>query len=235
VYARTVGDRELTFGVSGMLYRDALIMYDRETDTLWTHVGGQAIRGELQGRQLEIVPAVHATWKEWKTLYPESLVLKKRGIDNSAYEAYNRDQQTLGIFGRRHTDERLPAKERILGVMAEGEAVAFPIARLREARLVETSVGPLAVLLVAPAGDVPVLAYNRHVAGRTLTFELGGGAPPALRDRETGSTWRLADGVATAGDLQGSRLERVPAHPAFWFGWRNYFPRSEVWPVRQDP
>lgn len=34
VYARTVAGRTLTFGVSGMLYRDALVMYDRETGTL---------------------------------------------------------------------------------------------------------------------------------------------------------------------------------------------------------
>jgi hypothetical protein len=36
VYARQVGSEVLSFGVSGMLFRDGLVMYDRETDTLWS-------------------------------------------------------------------------------------------------------------------------------------------------------------------------------------------------------
>ena len=64
--------RTLTFGVSGMLLRDSLVMFDRQTDTLWTQVDGRAIKGALTGRRLEIVPAVHATWKEWKRLYPRA-------------------------------------------------------------------------------------------------------------------------------------------------------------------
>lgn len=50
-----------------------------------------------------------------------------------------------------------------------------------------------------------------------------------MRDVETGTHWRLADGVAIRGPLNGSRLTRVVAHPAFWFGWRGYMPDSTVW------
>ena len=52
-----------------MLYRDALVMYDRETLSLWSQIGGRAIRGPLRGQTLQPLPSVHATWKEWKTLY----------------------------------------------------------------------------------------------------------------------------------------------------------------------
>ena len=114
VYDRTVDNRTLTFGVSGMLFRDALVMFDRETDTLWTHVDGQGIKGALAGRILVPVAAVHATWKQWKTLYPDSLVLKKRGEFRSPYESYNRSSRKLGTFGRRNVDTRLPGKERVL-------------------------------------------------------------------------------------------------------------------------
>lgn len=62
VYARTVAGRTLTFGVSGMLYRDALVMYDRETQTLWSHVDGRALKGPLQGHRLTRVVAHPAFW-----------------------------------------------------------------------------------------------------------------------------------------------------------------------------
>ena len=229
VYDRTVDNRTLTFGVSGMLFRDALVMFDRETDTLWTHVDGRAIQGPLAGRTLVPVAAIHATWKQWKTLYPDSLVLKKRGEFRSPYESYNRSSQKLGIFGRRNEDTRLPGKERILGIRADTAVVVFPLGEVRKARIAHAQVGSLPVVLAAPEKDLPAVAYDRRVNDRALTFTLTETKPPALRDVETGTIWRLSDGLAVEGRLKGAQLTRVVAHPAFWFGRRGYFPYSEIW------
>lgn len=216
-----------------MLYRDALVMFDRETDTLWTHVDGHAVKGRLEGQVLEVVPAVHATWREWKAMYPASQVLKKRGEHGSAYEDYNRDSRRLGIFGRRNQDKRLPGKERILGIRTDEAAVAFPLKEVRRAGVVNTRVGTLPVVLTAPAKNLPVVAYVRRADDRVLTFALeaaaAGGGERVLRDHETGSEWRVADGVGIRGPLAGKQLARAAAHPAFWFGWRGYFPHSSVW------
>ena len=76
--------------------RDSLVMYDRETDTLWTQVDGRGIRGALNQRALQAVPSVHTTWKAWKALYPQSRVLRKRRGPGSAYESYNRNPNELG-------------------------------------------------------------------------------------------------------------------------------------------
>lgn len=214
-----------------MLFRDALVMYDRETDTLWTHVDGLAIKGSLAGHSLQPLPAIHATWKEWKALYPNSLVLQKRGALRSAYESYNRDPSTLGIFGRRNQDTQLPPKARILGIRAGAAATAFPLVEIRKARIVNTQVGELAVVLAAPATNLPVVVYDRRVRNRVLTFALVERTPTVIRDVETDSEWQLSDGTAVEGAMRGARLARVTAHPAFWFGWRGYFPYSKVWPT----
>ena len=215
-----------------MLFRDGLVMYDRETESLWTQVDGRGIQGPLAGQTLEPVAAVHATWRAWNALYPNSTVLRKRGVDRSTYEAYNRRPSALGIFGRRHDDRRLPAKERILGVRSAGSSTAFSLSAVRQVGLVQTQVGDLAVLLVARADHLPVLAYSRRVGDRSLTFRFVEDDEAVLLDNETGTTWRLADGVAVDGPLSGGQLERVVAHPAFWFGWQGYFPGSEVWQPR---
>lgn len=230
MYARSVSGRTLTFGVSGMLYKDGLVMYDRQTDTLWTQVDGRAVRGALTGQQLSIVPAVHATWKEWLALYPMSRVLKKRGEFRSPYDDYNRSPSRLGIMGRRNADNRLPGKERIFGIRVGNAATAFPLKAVRSARLVQTEVGGLPVLLVAAGADVPVLAYERRVPSGVLTFRLESKeGKPVLRDADTNSTWEVATGKAIAGPLAGSQLRRATAFPAFWFGWRGYFPSTDVW------
>lgn len=206
-------------------------MYDRETDTLWTHVDGRAIKGPLAGRALEIVPSIHATWKEWKTLYPESVVLKKRGEFRSPYFDYNRGGKA-GILGRPLRDKRLGAKERIVGVRAADSAMAFPEKAVREARLVQTNVGSLPVVLVAPEKGLPIVIFDRRVDDRVLMFRLDTGSPLALIDEETRSRWRIADGEAVDGPLKGRRLSRAPAYPAFWFGWAGYFPSTDLWTNR---
>ena len=213
-----------------MLYKDGLVMYDRQTDTLWTQVDGRAVRGALIGRQLEILPAVHATWKEWLALYPRSQALEKRGELRSSYENYNRNPRELGIMGRRNADNRLPGKERILGVRVGNAAMAFPLKAVREARLAQAEVGGLPVLLVAPATNLPVLAYERRARSRELTFSLETiDGRSVLRDAETNSAWDVATGKATSGSMAGAQLNRAAAYPAFWFGWRGYFPSTGVW------
>ena len=231
VYERTVAGRTLTFGVSGMLYRDALVMYDRETGTLWSHVNGRALNGPLLGETLRPVPAIHATWNQWKTLYPESLVLKKIGRYRSSYEDYNRDRSRLGIFGRRLNRSALPPKERILGVRFGGAATAFVVSDVRRAAVVETEVGSVPIVLAAVGKDLPVVAFERKVGDRVLTFTPADSPEPVLEDAETHSRWRVSDGEAIDGPLRGQRLTRVVAHSAFWFGWYGFFPDSTVWQI----
>ena len=229
VYERTVAGRTLTFGVSGLLYRDALVMYDRETDTLWSHVDGRALDGPLLGETLQPVPAIHATWKQWKALYPESVVLEKDGRYRSSYEDYNRDQSRLGIFGRRMNRSALPPKERILGVRFGGAATAFVVSDVRRAAVVEGEVGGVPIILAAIGKDLPVVAFERTVQDRVLTFTPADSPEPALEDAETHSRWRVSDGEAIDGPLRGQRLTRVAAHSAFWFGWYGFFPDSTIW------
>ena len=201
VYERTVAGRTLTFGVSGMLFRDALVMYDRETNTLWSHVDGRALNGPMLGETLQRVPAIHATWTQWKALYPESIVLEKDGRYRSSYEDYNRDPSRISIFGRRMNRSALPPKERILGVRFAGEAMAFVARDLRDAVIVEGEVGNVPIVLAAVDDDLPIVAFERAIGDRILTFSQADSVVPALEDAETQSRWRLSDGEAIDGPL----------------------------------
>lgn len=203
-------------------------MYDRETGTLWSHVDGRALKGPLSGQTLRPQPATHATWQEWKTLYPDSLVLKKQGERESSYEEYNRDPSRIGIFGRRLKDSPLPPKERILGVRYGDTATAFVVKNVRDAGIVHANVGGVPIVLASLSPNLPIVAFERRVRDHVLTFERTA-APTEVEDIETHTRWRTSDGVAVDGPLKGERLVRVTAHPAFWFGWQGFFPQSSIW------
>lgn len=211
-----------------MLYHDALVMYDRETSTLWSQVDGRAIKGPLAGQVLQPVSAVHATWEEWKGLYPDSVVLKKQGERGSSYEEYIRDSSRLGIFGRRLKNSALPPKEQVLGVRYNGAATAFVIKDVRQAGIVQVTVGGVPIVVASLAQNLPIVAFERRVRDRVLSFAATE-SPIELDDTDTHSRWRISDGVAVNGPLRGDRLTRVTTYPAFWFGWYGFFPRSDVW------
>jgi len=126
VYSRKVGDRTLTFIVSGMLWRDSLIMMDRETESLWSHVTGVAIRGPLVGKRLEAVPVARTTWKKWRAAHPSTLVLAKdEPVEGSAYEAYHTDPDRFGLSRSRRAIKTLPGKALVHGTLVDGSPVAI--------------------------------------------------------------------------------------------------------------
>ena len=74
VYARpNLDGRFTTFGVSGALWRDSLVMYDRTTGTLWTQLTGTAILGPRRGHVLTQIPSQVTTWAQWRERHPETL------------------------------------------------------------------------------------------------------------------------------------------------------------------
>ena len=63
-----------TFDVFGLL-QGVTTMVDRETGSVWTHLEGRSIKGKLQGARMDMIPALHMTWGEWKAAHPHTKVL----------------------------------------------------------------------------------------------------------------------------------------------------------------
>jgi hypothetical protein len=61
-FDRRLGERVLTFGTSGKLYLSDLVMYDRQTESLFSQIEGRAIAGVLAGVELDRVPVQTVTW-----------------------------------------------------------------------------------------------------------------------------------------------------------------------------
>ncbi len=76
VFNRTIsGHVAVEFGTSGKLYNNNLVMYDRLSGSLWSQALGEGIVGTHAGESLKRIPFDLAYWKDWKQLYPNSMVL----------------------------------------------------------------------------------------------------------------------------------------------------------------
>jgi len=227
VYARTVDGKVLTFGVSGKLVRNSLIMYDHETHSLWSHLTGGAIEGPLQGKQLELLTATQTTWAAWQRDYPNTKVLPHDFPgQRDVYERYFASG-AAGILGRKHEDERLPTKARIIGVRIMNAPKAYALDAVLKAKVVNDALNGVPLVIFATSAD-SASVFQRATAGQTLTFQAN--ADGTITDRETGSTWDPLTGRATGGSLAGISLPQVPATNSFWFGWVDFFPGTSLYP-----
>ena len=128
-------DTELTFGVSGRLYESNVLLYDHQTESLWSQLKEEAVTGPMTGTRLVAVPSSLTTWKQWQTQHPETFVLSTqtgydRNYDYSPYEAYARYPSPL--FPIANQDDRLAPKERIIGVSLNGKHKAYSLTALEK-------------------------------------------------------------------------------------------------------
>lgn len=135
IFDRKVGGKVRTFGVSGMLYQSDVLMYDREDESLWSQLKMEAVSGPLSGTKLEWLASEHLTWKAWKAKYPKGEVLStdtghEKSYKAQAYASYFESPKTMFPVPR-HRDD-LPDKDWVVGVIAGGKALAFPIADLEK-------------------------------------------------------------------------------------------------------
>ena len=246
-YDRNAAGRVLDFGTSGMLYQSSMVMYDRQTQSLWTHFDGHAVIGELIGTQLDFWPMAIVSWAAWRDAHPDGLVLTRetghhRSYGRNPYVGY---ETSSGLFSpsfqSTDIDERLPAKERVVGIRSGGEAVAVRHAHLEDSGVVEVDLAGVSLVVwnlpgASSALDAPELSngldvgssgvFERELEGRLLSFSR---SADGFLDTETGSTWNVF-GEATAGELAGSRLRPREFVDTFWFAWGTFEPESRIIP-----
>ena len=227
MYARTVKAETLTFGVSGKLIMNALVMYDRETETLWSQFLGEAVEGPLLGERLTLVPSRLTTWGDWKAEHPDTLALDTGSRPYDSYSSYYISPRT-GIMPEANSDERLSIKQLVLGLVGDSSQRAYAHADLDSAQVVNDVFEGAELVVARDDASGSVGAFGRRVGNRALTFEQAD-ASDEMVDTETGSTWSKLTGVAVAGELEGERLKTYPSFNAFWFGWSDYYPDTEVW------
>lgn len=215
---------------------NALLMYDRQTHSLWSHITGEAIEGPLRGKVLKSIPSTHTTWKEWKQANPSTLLLSKGGLwgrkyNTDPYQDYYADPNKAGMMPLEHPDKRIRTKERVVGIKVGQEARAYPFSYLEKHPVVNDVISGRGLVVVFSKNTKTATVFDRKLGGRILTFEKKRGSASdtlLITDNETGSLWGGLTGEAVEGELKGEMLEQIPNMVSFWFAWKDYFPDTTI-------
>jgi len=130
VYSRKIDAKTYTFGVSGRLYKSNVLLYDHQTESLWSQLKAQAVAGPLAGRRLTALPSVRSDWKTWRRRHPHADVLSvdtgfARDYRRDPYAGYGRSGSVWFPVGKLRRD--LAPKQMVLGIVLNGVARAYPL------------------------------------------------------------------------------------------------------------
>ena len=227
MYSRTLANgKTLTFGVSSKLWRNAQVMYDRETRSLWSHLTGEAIAGPLQGMWLRPLPEAtpRIRWAAWKMRYPGTKILSLEGVEDTRadiYREYRQRPDFVGYYSTETPDPRFPAKAMVIGVVVSGAARAYSSAALLRTPLRFDRIG-----------GVPILICRDRISGATAVFQTPDEAdsfrllPGAIIGDASGKRWSAATGQPLSANA--APLIPLPHRNLYWFAWAAYYPQTTI-------
>lgn len=224
-----------TYGTSGLLYNSNLIMYDRETESLWAQMLERGIFGDEILTIPERIQVVETNWGTWRTMYPETTVLSRstgfsRNYDDYPYGSYRTNPGLLFPVNNIN-DNRLHRKDRVVGINVGNSSKVYPIKNFTKAiETLNETVGDMQVVVVGSnyAGLNLGVVFNRELADCTLLdfTPVQGKLPVVMQDNE-GNEWD-AFGVAVSGARTGQQLQKTNSYTSYWFAWTAFFPGADI-------
>jgi len=245
-FDRRVGADVLRFGVSGLLRKSDLVMWDDVTQSLWQQISGEGIVGELAGTQLKFLPTATVTWADFRAAHADGEVLSRNtgfgfNYGSNGYVGYTSQSGPPGRFFSDEVDPRFPPLERVVGVRVDGTTKAYPFSVLSESPVVNDELAGTPITVwwadtgatdnfdsARPGEGQEIgtgIAFLSTVGDQVLTF--GPAGVDTFVDTETGTTWTLF-GEGIEGPLAGTQLETALHQNEFWFAWAAFNEDSPV-------
>jgi hypothetical protein len=137
IFSSRFDEQIKSFGVSGLLFNSDVLLYDRETLSLWSQLESKAISGTSSGTHLEIMKSTTTTLGNWKAKYPNSLIMSRetgyaRDYNRDPYKGYDQSDQLY--FPVANSNKTMPSKSLVLGVKANDQFKAYPLSAFSDTK-----------------------------------------------------------------------------------------------------
>ncbi|MGK0272701.1 MAG: hypothetical protein ACI88H_003374 [Cocleimonas sp.] len=228
-YKTKLNGVDYNLGTSGFLYRSNKLMYDQKTQSLWNTIKGEPVLGPLvdKGIKLEHLSVVTTSWGEWKRRHPKTTVLsEKTGHirnygEGVAYKNYFGNDALM--FNTPFSDKRLKNKQEVLALRfpsAPKNQLAIDTAFLEKNPLYKNKIGAQKLLILTDKSGA-----NRVYDPENINFVSYDQDSTLVDDK--GIKWTLTESELVAQNNQ-RRLNNLPYHRAFWFGWHATYPQTRL-------
>ncbi|CAN5474415.1 DUF3179 domain-containing protein [soil metagenome] len=227
------------FGVSGLLFRNNLIAYDRNTDSNWAQMQLRSVNGERINQNIETYQVLETNWRTWKKLYPESMVHTTNTGHNRNYTGftygagYSTNHSNI-LFPVQNRDDRLQNKVRVHGIIADESANENAVVKVYVIKefgdgvnLIEDRVGNKDYLIVGSSEYDFTAAFLLEAGSASLQFEAVQDQLPVVMKDNEGNLWDVF-GHVIEGPRLGDQLTAARSYTGYWFGWADFFPDLDI-------
>lgn len=226
---RFLNGTKTTFGVSGLLYNNNLILFDRLTNSNWSQILLKSVNGSLIGQKPEINKVVETNWFIWISMYPETKVLSTDTGFSRSYGVYPygdyRTNNDYLIFPLSRDDNRLPRKERVHAIITNESAKAYRFNSFSGGKVIRDVFQEKELLLVG--GNETIVSFELDSELSLLEFEyVFNGSEAYFKDNE-GSEWNVF-GEAISGPRTGQTIKSTDSFIAYWFSIGAIYPNAEI-------
>ncbi|MHC4758843.1 MAG: DUF3179 domain-containing protein [Planctomycetota bacterium] len=248
-FDRTVDGQEEVFGVSGLLRHSNLLMYDKRTESLWQQVTGQAVVGDMTGKQLKTLPAQIISYQQFVSAWPQGLILSQRtgyarDYGRNPYVGYDDISQKPYLFNG-PSDDRLKPMEKVIAVTIGSTDKAYPYSLTAKERVINDVVADYNLVVFHDNGAVSAMdqprismsretgstgVFSRMLDKKILSFVHKNGN---FYDEQTNSVWDIT-GQAKEGPLKGKKLEPIAHGDFFAFIWLVSKPKTQIYGQQVD-
>ncbi len=225
---RNINGSKTTFGVSGKLYNTNLIPYDRASDSYWSQMRLVCVNGDLIGSKISTFSIIETSWATWKKAYPNTLVLNRdTGFDRNygeyPYNDYRTNHSNI-IFPVSNLDSRLPAKERVLGLVDGDTKKIYSINLFENGRVIEDMIDGNSVLVIGSKEVNFIVAFdNQNFSDLTyVTDQL-----PIIAEDLDGNRISLT-GEVVSGPLAGTMLNSKKGFMGFFFAFGAFYDGIQI-------
>jgi len=245
VFDRNLDGKLYDFGTSGLLRNSDLVMWDRQSETLWQQFTGEAIIGNLTGKKLTMLASSMISFKDYYTAYPNGQVLSKetghhRAYGNNPYVGYD-DINNSPFLYNDPIDKRLKPMQRVVTISGQTSAKAYTYTILKTKKVVNDTFDGKDIAVFHKSGTSSALdgrnISNSRDVGTTAVFstKLDGTILDFAYDKDLGiidtktkSSWNIF-GQAVSGKYKGKTLEQIVHADHFWFSWAAFKPNTLVY------
>ncbi len=222
---RTVNGQNVSFGVSGKLFNTNLIPFDRTTNSYWSQLGLNCVNGEWINTEINFVPMIETSWATWKSAYPDSEVLNtetgiSRPYGEYPYGDYITNHDNI-FFPVSPLDQRLPSKERVLGVIGDSMDVAYRLATFREDQVITDHLEEKELLIIGSQSNNFIVAYENNLGLTGVTSVPN--SLPVIAQSSDGNMITM-DGQIIEGPLAGQSLSSTKSWIGYWMSFGSFYP-----------
>ena len=225
---------ETTFGVSGLLYNTNLMPYDRTTDSYWSQISLKCVNGTLKGSTASTYRLLETTWKLWKEMFPNSMVLSEstghdRNYDNYPYGNYRTNDEML-LFPVSPMDERLPAKERVLTIIQDSKAKVYRFETFdSDTKIIADEFSSREIIIVGNKSKNFMVAFGNTLNNEKKTFSVISDTNPSIIfGDQDGNKYDLLGNVVE-GPGKGQSLINVTSFMAYWFSVGAFYSNTQIY------